>query len=43
MHNFLKKKGLTKILLDRRAMTYDIVEYETKNSDNNEKKNITMN
>jgi len=28
---------LTNILLDRKAMTYDIVEYETKNSDNNEK------
>jgi len=24
-------------------MTYDIVEYETKNSDNNEKENITIN
>jgi len=24
-------------------MTYDIVEYETKNSDNNEKKNIIIN
>jgi len=31
---------LTKILLDRKAMTYDIVEYETKNSDNNEKKTL---
>jgi len=24
-------------------MTYDIVEYETKHNDNNEKKNITIN
>jgi len=43
MRNFLKKKTLTNILLDRRAMTYDIIEYQTKNSDNNEKKNITIN
>ena len=40
MRNFLKKKTLTNISLDRKAMIYDIVEYETKNSDISEKKRL---
>jgi len=38
MRNFLKKKTLANISLDRKAMMYNIIEYETKNSDLSEKK-----